>query len=334
MRRFSQTSWSIMAVLFLLMGASSLVHAGKFTAISSKLTTARAGHTATLLKNGQVLLAGGFRTGTFPSPALSTAEIYDPAKKTFTKLTAKMRSARTSHAASLLADGRVLLTGGQTDNNNGDGTNTAEIFDPVTQSFTSVQSKMTSYRGGHASESLPDGTVVIMGGYYNDSSQATAELFNPKTLRFTALTSRMKMGRSEFGATALTNGRVLITGGNSSRSTDNTAEFFDPRTRSFSALSSRMTTARGGHGASRLADGSVLVSGGAKGLWPLVVLKSAEIFNPKTLKFNSTSATMTTARFWPTQTTLNDGSILLTGGLNVKIDGSMLILNTAEKYIP
>jgi N-acetylneuraminic acid mutarotase len=174
-----------------------------------------------------------------------------------------------------------------------------------------------------------------MGGYYQENTFATAELFNPKTLRFTALKSRMALSRSEFEATALTNGKVLITGGGSGASLYKTAELFNPRTKRFTALPSKMTARREGHASSRLVDDSILVTGGGNANSdPLVVFRTAELFNPKTLKFRAIPNTMTTERFFHTQTTLNDGSVLLTGGLNVTSDGSFRILNTAEKYSP
>ncbi len=191
----------------------SYIDSLSFTALTPVLTSRRAGHTATLLNDGKVLITGGFSATTLPAPALNTAELYDPATNTFTALTSRMQSARTTHAATRLADGRVLLTGGQ-NNNNGDGTNTAELFDPATQTFTSVTAVMSSPRGGHASVLLGDGSVLVMGGFNNScTSLDTAEVFDPSTQTFTALTSRMAAGRSELDATLLANGMVLLTGG-------------------------------------------------------------------------------------------------------------------------
>jgi len=310
----------------------------KFTALTPVLTSGRAMHTATLLSDGKVLITGGFSAATVPAPALNTAELYDPAANTFTALTNRIQSARTSHAATRLADGRVLLTGGQT-NNDGDGTNTAELFDPANQTFTSVTAVMTSPRGGHASVLLGDGRVLVMGGFNNScTSLNTAEVFDPTNQSFTALTSMMAAGRSELEATALANGMILLTGGGSCDNTFDTAELFDPTNQSFTAISATMTALRGGHGSGLLANGSVLVSGGGTdGSNPpstLVVLNTAELFDPSTQRFSAMSDRMTAPRGWHTQTTLSSGSVLLTGGLNFNSSGSLVILDSAETFTP
>ena len=311
----------------------------KFTALTPVLTSGRAAHTGTLLNDGKVLLAGGFSSTIFPAAALNTAELYDPVANTFTALTSRMRSARTDHAATRLVDGRILLTGGQTNNNNGDGTNTAELFDPATQTFTPVTATMASPRGAHASVLLGTGRVLIMGGYNNSSiSLDTAELFDPSTQTFTALASRMAAGRAALDATPLANGMILLTGGSSSRNVFDTAELFDPATQSFTAISATMTAIREGHGSSRLANGSVLVSGGGiLGSNPpsaLAALNTAELFDPSTQRFSAISDRMSAPRMAHTQTSLSSGSVLLTGGGYLNSGGSFVILNTAETFTP
>ena len=75
----------------------------------SNLTSQRAGHTATLLSSGQVLITGGVDQGGNP---LASAELYDPSTKT-SAATGSMSSAREHHTATLLLDGTVLITGGE-----------------------------------------------------------------------------------------------------------------------------------------------------------------------------------------------------------------------------
>jgi hypothetical protein len=103
---------------------------GAFTNTGT-MTTPRAGHTATLLPDGRVLIAGGDN----PATVLDTAEIYDPATGLFTP-TGGMTTPRSGHSATLLADSKVLLAGG-----NGPGhapVAAAELYDPSTATFTAT----------------------------------------------------------------------------------------------------------------------------------------------------------------------------------------------------
>ena len=128
------------------------------------------GHTATLLPNGKVLLAGGASAdfGTF-----SIAELYDPSTDTFTA-TANMTIARAGHTATLLPDGTVLLAGGQFMG----GIASAELYNPATGTF-SATGNMTTGRFWQAATLLPDGTVLMSGGLGSGyDSLASAELYN------------------------------------------------------------------------------------------------------------------------------------------------------------
>ena len=112
--------------------------AGKFTATGSMIM-ARFGHTATLLPDGRVLIAGGcvkdqFGDPTFCKAATDNAELYDPITGTFTS-TGNMTTARWSHTATLLADGRVLIAAGHGDGGSDDNLTTAELYDPSTGAF-------------------------------------------------------------------------------------------------------------------------------------------------------------------------------------------------------
>jgi len=119
--------------------------------------------------------------------------------------TGSMATARLFHTATLLIDGRVLITGG---GYAGSPLATTEIYDPVTRAFTPA-GVMTAARTGHTATLLPDGRVLIVGG---DSSMGSAELYDPSKGNFTAAGSLL-MARTGFNATLLANGKVLITGG-------------------------------------------------------------------------------------------------------------------------
>ena len=301
-----------------------------FTALTATMTTARVFHTATRLPNGQVLVAGGINTRSFPAAALNTAEVYDPVANTFTAITATMTTPRDGHTATLLANGNVLITGGQ-NIDNGNGLNTAEVYDPVAQTFTALTAKMTTPRGNHTSTLQADGRVLFTGGFNNGPSLNTAEMYDPVANTFTALTPSMTTLRSGHTATRLPNGQVLITGGNVST----IPEVYDPVANTFTALTAAMTTPRGFHTATLLPNGQVLITGGCGSVnnctpSSFVVVNSAEAYDPVANTFTSLTATMTTPRGGHTATLLANGGVLLTGGAA----GSLGVLNTAELYVP
>ena len=147
---------------------ASTVLQGVFTATGS-MTTARESHTATLLPDGKVLMAGGF-DGT---NVIASAEFYDPAAGTFT-VTGSLTVARVGHTATLLPSGKVLIAGG-------DGLGTAELYDPDSGTFAATGSMIVA-RSYHTATLLPNGTVLIAGGWNDDSggageTLASAELY-------------------------------------------------------------------------------------------------------------------------------------------------------------
>ncbi len=224
--------------------------AGSFTS-SSSLLTARYGHTATLLPNGEVLFAGG---STDYDSAFAGAELYDPASGGFTS-TGSMLSSRYYHTATLLSNGKVLIVGGL-------GTPysypPAELYDPATGTFTAT-GPMVRARYLHTASLLPSGKVLIAGGL-SDGYLAETEIYDPETNTFSVAASMMS-ARAWHTATPLPNGTVLVAGGANSVEKMSTAEIYDPVADTFTPTTS-MSQPRWLHSAVRLADGSVLITGG------------------------------------------------------------------------
>ena len=140
---------------------------------------ARGNHTATLLQNGTVLLAGGTEPGIAPHE-LASAQTYDPVTRTIAN-TGSMLTARQRHTANMLRDGTVLIAGGEEGNR---ALASAEIFDPSTGRFSATGS-MHEPRSSHAAALLPDGRVLICGGTGSDGKPlADTEIYDPRMKAF------------------------------------------------------------------------------------------------------------------------------------------------------
>ncbi|MGO8788384.1 MAG: Kelch repeat-containing protein [Terriglobia bacterium] len=303
-----------------------------FTALTTTLPSALGGHTATRLPNGKILLAGGFNgSGT----VLNTAVLYDPVANTFTAVTATMTTARCYHTATLLPNGLVLITGGAASASSPasaslDG---AELYDPVANTFTALTNTMTTSRVSHTATMLPNGLVLLTGGFNNSvTALGTAETYDPTTQTFTALTATMTTARGGHTATLLPNGLVLLTGGfNDSDTNLNTAELYNPNAETFMALTATMTSTRDQHTATLLPNGLVLVAGGSTSAHDTPVLNTAEVYDPVAGTFTALTNTMTTAREFHAATLLPNGTVLMTGGATNPFP---TIINTMEVYQP
>ncbi|HEX5411147.1 MAG TPA: kelch repeat-containing protein [Terriglobia bacterium] len=284
-----------------------------FRMLNSSTLEPRYAHTATLLPNGKVLIAGGISINVDGSSGnlVASAELFDPATETFTA-TGPMSSARAGHIATLLNNGTVLVTGGRNA--------TAEVYDPATGGFTPV-GNMVAERGAHTASLLGDGRVLIAGGQHAGPDAfaiypvATAEIYDPTTQTFTRV-GDMPNKAASHTASVLLEGRVLVAGGYSGScpGTQDGAAIFDPASKSFSAGAS-LPGARAEHTATTLNDGRVLIAGGAfeddcnlDGF----IYDTAVVFDPATSSY-SPEKKMSEPRYQHSATLLLDGKVLVVG---------------------
>jgi N-acetylneuraminic acid mutarotase len=226
------------------------------------LHTARHGHSATLLRDGRVLVIGGY---TLPQQWLGDAEIYDPSSDTWTQ-TYPLYKHGVTHTATVMKDGRVLVVGGCI----GDGvcTERAEIFNPKTDSWIDVP-PLQSDRASHIAQLLDNGHVLVAGGTGASGQIPTdgaSVLYNPRTNTWTSA-GPMVNPRLAAKAVLLPNGCVLVAGGNlldyPNFSVTNTSEIYNPATNTWTAAAS-LSQARSGFLMNIFPTGQTLVVGGAR----------------------------------------------------------------------
>jgi len=302
---------------------------GAFSATGS-MTVARQGASATLLLDGRVLIAGGFNGSAESSgSALSSTELYDPSTGTFTAA-GNMITARGGHDAFLLDNGTVLFLGGSGSNSVNSGWAPAEIYDPTTGTFT-----LTGPYVGSGSCDFCAPSVLLSNGLVLFTGQSPAQLYDPRGGVFMPTGSK---GGGETAGTLLMNGKVLYAGGEDiGRSS--AAQLYDPRLGTFGPTGS-MAWRRVWHTLTLLPDGTVLTAGGdtddcTNNFCHFAgTVASAELYDPATGAFSSTGS-MTAAREGHTATVLNDGRVLIVGGLSYGPMGLFFgSSGTAELYTP
>ena len=273
---------------------------------TGSLATTRYSHTATLLPNGKVLVAGGNDN----SGSLASAELYDPASGTWTA-TGSLATPRRGHTATLLPNGKVLVASGLGTNNFYQAS--AELYDPASGTWTATGSVATA-RFAHTATLLPNGKVLIAGGSNGVNGTASAaltsaELHDPASGTWTASGS-LGAGHSQHTATLLPDGKVVVAGGsNGSSGSLASAELYDPASGTWTVTGS-LAAVRNSHTATLLPNGKTLVAGGSNGS---VALASAELYDPASGTWTATGS-VATARFAHTATLLPNGKVLVTGG--------------------
>ncbi len=236
--------------------------------------------------------------------------------------TGSMATARTEHAAALLANGKVIVAGGLDRPDSVVPVSSAELFDPTTGTW-GVTGNMTSVRQSHSATLLPNGKVLVAGGVGMGIGLATAELYDPATGAWTS-TGNMTTTRHYHTATTLPNGLVLVVGGrDAAGNVVASAELYDPNSGTWTATGS-MATIREFHTATLLSNGKVLVAGGSTGN----AIASAELYDPGSGAWITTGS-LQAARMIHTATLLPNGKVLAAGGYDRSVNH-----RSAELYDP
>ena len=289
-------------------------------AVTGSLHDARFQHTATLLPNGKVLVAGGNTTF---NVALANAELYDPATGVWTP-TGSLNIPRFRHTAHLLANGKVLVISG--DNQNYTAFYNPELYDPATGTWTNA-GNINNARARHTSTLLPDGRILIAGGstlFFNWSP--SVEIYDPVSETSTNV-GDLNTGRNQHTATLLLNGKVLVVAGrDGTNNASGTAELCDPV--SGTCVNTGSLIPRYQHKATLLPDGKVLVTGGLDITFNSTA--SAQLYDPASGTWRDTHR-MNTARMYHTSTLLLNGKVLVAGGA---VKDTLYPTATAELYDP
>jgi formylglycine-generating enzyme required for sulfatase activity/N-acetylneuraminic acid mutarotase len=241
--------------------------------------------------------------------------------------TSSMTTNRENHTATLLPNGKVLVTGG----NANDGSaylSSAELYNPGSATWTAT-GVMVKARACHTATLLTNGKVLVAGGWNATAYLSSVELYDPGTGKWT-LTNSMHTARGAHTATLLPNGKVLVAGGTlDGTNALSSTEIYDPTTGAWTTTGS-MTTNRADQTATLLPNGKVLVVGGASGYHFRDSIPGAELYDPATGKWTVTGAPNSAYGQGHTATLLANGKVLAVAGGGT----ASTVTNSAELYNP
>jgi hypothetical protein len=290
-------------------------YAGKISAGSAFVTNFYY-HTATLLKSGKVLVVGGETYNTMnaansPSASfLKSAMLYDPAANTWS-FAGSTKDYRVFHTATLLPNGLVLVTGGNQGGDQNPSYDTAELYDPTTNSWQPAAPMLTP-RQRHFAILLPSGKVLVGSGTASDfqAPLTSTEIYDPDTNKWSPGGDMMT---AHLGVTAvlLPNGKVFVVGGSNSSSWQK-AELYDPATNKWSPAADTPTV-RMYHTTTLLKTGQVLVAGGQAGAVYGITKLNAELYTPSSNTW-TVAAQLNMPHYEAAAVLLPSGAVLLTGG--------------------
>ena len=290
---------------------------------AASMSQARFVPTATLLGNGKVLVAGGSNNGGV-SGDLSSAELYDPTSNTWSSA-GSMSTAREDARATLLVNGKVLVTGG-TDSNGNPITN-AELYNPVSNTWSPAASSLIDPTRVTL---LSNGMVLGVGG----GSGNNAVLYDPVSNTW-SFAAPMATAGNVGSAVLLGNGLVLVTGGGNSSGILSTAELYNPASNTWVTAGS-MASARTEQSATLLGNGMVLIAGGINMPAPSPALSTAELYDPAYLSNPGSGGVITKAPLTISATTNTkpfDGSTTAAATPSVSgLQGGDTVTGLSETY--
>ncbi len=285
---------------------------GKVTGVAD-MNTKRSVHTATLLPDGRVFLAGGILKVEGIEENNTSTEYFNPSKNSFAT-GPSMAEKRAGHTATLLKNGKILITGGF---NETGFLNSASLLNTSSNTFEAVGSTLSEPRAAHTATLLQDGRVLLIGGV-NGSAKANQwiDVYNPATNLIERL-CKLRISRTGHTSTLLNNGKVLIAGGSENWRSNvlSSCEIFDPVTNSITQTT-LLNVPRNKHAAVLLQDGNVLIIAGSDDAAEIGGRYSTcELYNPETNSFKLLKEKLTDSRFKITNAAdiRPDGKVIIAG---------------------